>query len=158
LKKITLLLSFIFFLIGCQNNSTTKSYELSSDNGILDLSEFEQEEQRIDKFLADIALDEALEQRVVKLPENLDNLFTSKINLAIYARNSKNRLGESIYTRLKQKYKINNCKNFLNNDQAQRFFLIKGGPKKDYWRLDSDGDGFACDWNPNFYRNLKVIF
>ena len=80
-------MSFIFFLIGCQNNSTIKSYELSSDNGILDLSEFEQEEQRIDKFLADIALDEALEQRIVKLPENLDNLFTSKINLAIYARN-----------------------------------------------------------------------
>ena len=35
--------------------------------------------------------------------------------------------------------------------------MIKGGPK-DYWRLDNDGDGFACDWNPNFYRNLRVIF
>ena len=150
-------------MVNCQNNNfqenlQKESFELSSDNGILDLSEFEEEQRKIDKFLADIALDEALGQRIVSLPEDLDNFFVSDINVAAFARNSNNNLGQKKFTRLKKTNKNNNCKNFSNDYQAQRFFLAKGGPEKDFWFLDNDGDGFACEWKPNFYRNLEIIF
>ena len=45
------------------------------------------------------------------------------------------------------------CKDFSSSAQAQRFFLSKGGPVNDPHNLDSDGDGFACEWG----RELKRI-
>ena len=160
--KITLILVLIFFA-NCQNNDfsskkSSKSFTLSSDNGILDLSEFELEQQKIDKFLADEAMNIARENRIISRVKDLKDISFSKINIAIFARNTKNERGEKLFNRLKKTNTNDNCKNFLNSDQAQRFFLIKGGPKNDFWFLDQDGDGFACDWNPDFYRKIKINY
>ena len=131
------LISILLCFLSCQNNNfpsetSSQNFILSSDNGILDLSEYELEQQKIDKFLANEAMN--------------------------IARKSKNQKGEKLYNRLKKTNANDNCKNFPNYDQAQRFFLLKGGPKNDFWFLDPDGDGFACDWDPEFYRNIKINY
>ncbi len=40
------------------------------------------------------------------------------------------------------------CGDFATQKRAQIFFLKNGGPKRDPHRLDSDGDGIACESNP----------
>lgn len=40
------------------------------------------------------------------------------------------------------------CSDFATQAAAQRFFLNNGGPRRDPHRLDSDGDGIACESNP----------
>ena len=49
-----------------------------------------------------------------------------------------------------------NCMAYPNPDAAQRAFLAAGGPERDRWGLDPDGDGYACDWDPGRYRRLLV--
>lgn len=39
-----------------------------------------------------------------------------------------------------------NCSDFASSAEAQRFFLLAGGPELDPHGLDRDGDGFACEW------------
>ncbi|MEO1677894.1 MAG: hypothetical protein AAFU80_07000 [Pseudomonadota bacterium] len=46
-----------------------------------------------------------------------------------------------------------NCARFHGADQAQRTFLESGGPFRDRYGLDPDGDGFACDWSPEPFRS-----
>ena len=45
---------------------------------------------------------------------------------------------------------------FKTKDDAQREFLKSGGPYSDKSNLDPDGDGFACDWDPEVYRGLTI--
>jgi endonuclease YncB( thermonuclease family) len=40
------------------------------------------------------------------------------------------------------------CSSFSTQKAAQTFFLENGGPRYDPHRLDSDGDGIACESNP----------
>lgn len=40
------------------------------------------------------------------------------------------------------------CADFPNQAAAQSYFLSRGGPASDPDRLDSDGDGIACELNP----------
>jgi micrococcal nuclease len=40
------------------------------------------------------------------------------------------------------------CGDFRSQEEAQRFFEAAGGPEKDPHRLDSDGDGIACEGLP----------
>ncbi|WP_309648946.1 thermonuclease family protein [Nocardioides sp.] len=40
------------------------------------------------------------------------------------------------------------CGDFATQAAAQDYFLDKGGPRRDPDRLDSDGDGVACESNP----------
>lgn len=40
------------------------------------------------------------------------------------------------------------CGDFESQKRAQVFFLNNGGPQSDPHRLDSDGDGIACESNP----------
>jgi len=40
------------------------------------------------------------------------------------------------------------CSDFKTQSEAQAFFLLQGGPEKDPHRLDSDGDGNACESLP----------
>lgn len=47
-----------------------------------------------------------------------------------------------------------NCAAYLTPDLAQDAFLKAGGPNKDKLKLDPDGDGYACGWNPAKYRQL----
>ncbi len=47
-----------------------------------------------------------------------------------------------------------NCARYPSAEQAQDAFLKAGGPTKDKLKLDPDGDGYACGWNPAKYRQL----
>ena len=38
------------------------------------------------------------------------------------------------------------CSSFASAAEAQRYFLLNGGPSNDPHNLDGDGDGYACEW------------
>ncbi len=77
----------------------------------------------------------------------------NSVNLAAYALQQKNAVGERVYRRFS--VGISNCAKYRKNpDDAQRAFLKAGGPATDKLNLDPDGDGFACTWNPDTYRRL----
>ncbi len=152
-------LYFFPFLISCQSiDETALKSSLSSDNGQLDLSLSTPEQQNIEKALAKKSLLEAREKRTIVETKQSPNLNQkSEINIALYARQTLNVVGKKIYNRVKRnKDKSNACLRFTSSDDAQRFFLDKQGPKSDFWNLDPDGDGFACDWDPSRFRNLLV--
>ena len=50
---------------------------------------------------------------------------------------------------------VGNCGRFRDADAAQRAFLAGGGPARDRYGVDPDGDGFACTWDPGPYRALR---
>ena len=150
------------FLVSCQsipsNKDTTDKIILSSDNGLLDLSLSTLKQQNIEKAEAEKFLLEARQKRTIVEPEDTEELSEkSDINLALYARQTFNSVGQKIYNRNPtKKKKIDPCLRFISAEDAQRFFLKKNGPQKDFWNLDPDGDGFACKWNPEQYRKLLV--
>ena len=75
------------------------------------------------------------------------------VNLASYALSQKHAVGTKKFRRFS--LESSGCSRYRKDaDAAQRAFLQAGGPEKDRRRLDGDGDGFACDWNPDRYRNL----
>jgi hypothetical protein len=47
-----------------------------------------------------------------------------------------------------------NCAQFVSDELAQDAFLKAGGPRRDRLKLDFDGDGYACHWDPTKYRQL----
>ena len=74
-------------------------------------------------------------------------------NLAAYALSQKQQVGQRVYRRFNSNG--SNCGRYRKDpDAAQRAFLQAGGPERDRQRLDPDGDGFACTWDPNTYRRL----
>ncbi len=86
-------------------------------------------------------------------PEALPQRSGDGVNLAAYALSQKHAVGTRVYRRFS--VGGNNCGRYRTDpDGAQRAFLKAGGPAKDRRRLDSDGDGFACGWNPDRYRSL----
>jgi hypothetical protein len=38
------------------------------------------------------------------------------------------------------------CEDFSTRAEAQEFFEAHGGPERDPYYLDGDGDGIACEW------------
>jgi hypothetical protein len=44
------------------------------------------------------------------------------------------------------------CDRYRSKDEAQQDFLAKGGPERDAYGLDPDGDGYACGWDPRPFR------
>ena len=131
--------------------------KLSSDNGTLDLAQSTLEQQKIEKAKAARKLLAARENRIIINPDELIDIETNyKINIALYARKTENVLGKRSYSRLNKKQKNDPCIRFSVSDDAQRYFLQKGGPEKDLYGLDLDGDGFACNWNPEPFKKIKV--
>jgi hypothetical protein len=47
------------------------------------------------------------------------------------------------------------CSKFPSADLAQQAFLERGGPQRDRLGVDPDGDGFACSWDPQPFRNVQ---
>ena len=109
MKKTIFRFFQIFFLltllISCQtitsNKEKTDTSVLSSDNGLLDLSLSTIEQQNLEKTAAAKFLLEARQKRTVVQPEEIEDL-TKKlvINLALYARQTSNSVGEKIYNRV----------------------------------------------------------
>lgn len=44
------------------------------------------------------------------------------------------------------------CARYVSDDLAQTAFLQAGGPEGDRLGMDPDGDGYACNWNPERFR------
>lgn len=50
------------------------------------------------------------------------------------------------------------CGDFKSSAEAQRYFLLNGGPSNDPNNLDGDGDGYACEWGTSvrsYYSTYK---
>ncbi len=161
-NRIACALLCLVLCIACQNSelNETKDIEiaLSSDNGRLDLAEFTFEQQQIEKKEAAGKLADARENRVVVNPDELQEIeIDLETNIAVYARTTENVRGKKSYNRLKRKKNgLDPCMRFIVKDDAQRYFLARGGPKKDLFGLDPDGDGFACDWDPEPFTKVTV--
>ena len=164
IRRIIWVLFSLAMILSCQKiqTSQTRNLEnsLSSDNGLLDLSLSTLEQQNIEKLKAAEFLSEARKKRIIIAPEQIEQPDrNSNVNLALYARQTPNLVGKKLYLRLSRKSKkSNSCLRFLSQEDSQRFFLEKGGPEKDLWNLDPDGDGFACEWDPEPYRKFYGEF
>ena len=176
--KIYVALYFLLFfaltiLISCQQTSYQTEYfsnieknsleqeqeleGLSENHNQIDLSLSTLEQQNIDKEIAAKKLETARKERIEIEIDHSTN-YSDYFNVAKFARDTKNNKGEKIFTRLS--FSIydnwNECSKFKSKDEAQRKFLKDGGPYKDRFNLDPDGDGFACDWDPEIYRKLSI--
>ena len=173
-----MLLKFIFcfsilFLFSCQQSIDRQNYYskidtnqidketeiegLSEYHGQIDLSQSTLEQQKIEKKQAAEKLQEARNERIEIEVEN-SNDFLNEINVAKFARDTIHKKGEKLFSRigLNTYNNWNQCSKFKTKDDAQRHFLKKGGPYSDKFNLDPDGDGFACDWDPEVYRGLTI--
>ena len=127
--------------------------QLSSDDGTLDLSQFSFEQQKIDRDKAAAFILEVREKRIIIEPGDIPDIIAT-VNIAAYARSTKNPIGKRVFKRnyIKSNSDPNNCARFKVKDDAQRYFLANGGPMLDPLKLDPDGDGYACFWNPKSFR------
>ncbi len=86
------------------------------------------------------------------LPTRPGKSFASIVEFALSTTNS---VGQPLYSRSKILAKARferNCAKYPSSDLAQEAFLKAGGPQRDRYGLDPDGDGFACFWDPQPYR------
>ena len=160
---------YIYFLcalliFGCQTDLSSENElvkgnsNLKISDGILDLSQFSHEQQKVEREQAAKRREELKAGRVVLEVDSNEKITTKSVNLALFARSVSNKIGEKIYYR----NFINSdaglgCKKFSNKNDAQIFFLENGGPKNDFHDMDVDGDGFACKWDPAIYRKIERI-
>ena len=75
-------------------------------------------------------------------------------NIVAYAIKTSNPVGEPLYLRpfKSQNRSLWNCAKYVSDAAAQEAFLKAGGPERDRYGLDPDGDGFACRWDPRPFR------
>lgn len=75
-------------------------------------------------------------------------------NIVQFALTTSNAVGEPMYSRSAVRLSSPEaaCRRYASADVAQEAFLAAGGPNRDSKGLDPDGDGFACDWDPQPFR------
>ncbi len=96
------------------------------------------------------------EQRVEIEPTAVpDRPGSTGPNIVEYALSTSHPVGQQVHRRSSIGYGRHeeNCLSFQSSDLAQQAFLASGGPERDRQSLDPDGDGYACNWDPNIYRN-----
>jgi hypothetical protein len=125
------------------------------DDDHLNLTLYTIEQQKIDARIAERELAEARSQLVV-VPTSQSSVpqTDSSVNVTLYAQSTTNRVGERVYAR--RAGIGGGCGRYPSADAAQRAFLAAGGPDNDPRGLDGDGDGFACAFDPEPYRQLKL--
>lgn len=89
------------------------------------------------------------------LPERTGDTQASE--LIDYALNAPNRLGQAMYERRSVSTEAHQaaCLRYPTPEAAQQAFLKSGGPKRDPKKLDPDGDGFACSWDPTPFQAAR---
>ncbi|MCL7465608.1 hypothetical protein [Phaeovulum sp. NW3] len=94
---------------------------------------------------------------VATLPAATPPATAAAPNLAAYALQAPNRLGQPVWPRggLALTNHDRACARFVSSDQAQMEFLRRGGPERDPRNLDPDGDGFACAWDPTPFQSVR---
>lgn len=81
------------------------------------------------------------------------------VSIVEFALSTKNQVGQSLYKRFSlggQSRYERNCASYGSTDAAQQAFLNSGGPEKDRYGIDPDGDGFACGWDPAPFRKVRA--
>jgi hypothetical protein len=75
-------------------------------------------------------------------------------NVAAFALSTSHPVGERVWSRfsLRLGRPEVSCADFRTTDLAQDWFLTNGGPERDPAGLDRNGDGYACNWDPERYR------
>ncbi len=124
--------------------------QIQGESDRIVLSDYSQEQQARDRAEYARQLDVIEANRIEISGAEVANVDTS-VNVAAYARSTSNQVGQSVYSR---SGRSGNCRAYGSADAAQRAFLANGGPSSDPLGLDRDGDGFACDFDPQFYRRL----
>ncbi|MCB1335154.1 MAG: hypothetical protein KDK26_16275 [Roseivivax sp.] len=79
----------------------------------------------------------------------------SEPNVVEYALQTTHAVGTELYKRSAfstQGRFERNCAKYLTPELAQEDFLAAGGPERDRYGLDPDGDGFACAFDPAPFR------
>lgn len=80
-------------------------------------------------------------------------------NIVAYALATNNPVGEPLYRRFNlfttSEGYVAACNAYASPDLAQIAFLAQGGPERDPLRIDPDGDGFACAWDPSVFRSIN---
>lgn len=125
------------------------------DADTLNLTLYTIEQQKIDARIAERQLAEARSQLVIMQPESVPQTVEG-VNIALYAQQTTNAVGVPLYGRGVVGKVRSGCARYASADEAQRAFLASGGPDRDALRLDPDGDGFACGWDPAPYRQLRL--
>lgn len=71
-----------------------------------------------------------------------------------YVLSAPNGLGQVMYDRPATKAEATQkaCARYPTDEKAQEAFLKSGGPKRDPKKLDPDGDGYACGFDPTPFR------
>ncbi len=117
------------------------------------LTDYSQEQQQRDRKIYATQMDAIESQRVTYSASDVASVsqINTGVNVIEFARTTNNRVGEKLYSRSGKK---GSCR-FSSNDAAQRKFLENGGPQSDPLGLDPDGDGFACKFDPSYYRSLR---
>jgi hypothetical protein len=89
--------------------------------------------------------------RAPPLPEGMAVLGA---NVVAFALSTDHAVGERVWGRfpLRLGRPEVRCGDFRTTDLAQDWFLTNEGPERDRAGLDPDGDGFACNWDPERYR------
>lgn len=92
-------------------------------------------------------------------PEALpDRPAGSSASIVQYALSTTNSVGQAAYQRsvLSGDARAQrNCSRYTSADFAQIAFLESGGPQRDRYGIDPDGDGFACAWDPAPFRAAR---
>ncbi|GGA13319.1 hypothetical protein [Neptunicoccus cionae] len=134
------------------SDGSTPSAPENRPSGISNTQDFQAVVEQ-ESIASDAAKLAALRQSYTVVdPEPLPQRRTD-VNLAAYAISQKQAVGARTYKRSSSS--MSSCSRYRNDpDAAQRRFLEAGGPERDRSNLDPDGDGFACSWNPDLYRNL----
>ena len=87
------------------------------------------------------------------LPPRPDGQGPSTVAFALATDNAP---GQALYDRSSlfssQARFDRNCAKYASDDAAQQAFLDAGGPERDRYGIDPDGDGFACYWDPRPFR------
>ena len=91
----------------------------------------------------------------VVAPEPVPNRTTTDgPSIVSYALSTSHPVGQQVYQRdnASAERSARACARYVSPDLAQAAFLSAGGPQNDSRGLDPDGDGFACTWNPEPFR------
>ena len=93
---------YALLIIGCQSDLASEDQvvkgttDLKTSDGVLDLSQFSQEQQKIEREQAAKKLEELKAGRVVLKANNKEIIAAKSINLAVFARIVSNKVGEKI--------------------------------------------------------------
>jgi len=116
-----------------------------------------QEQQKREREAAAALRQQQQQQLVIVEPEPVPQTDTSA-NVVAFARDTSHPVGTKRYNRPAFRDRVqaaSTCRRFDSDEEAQRQFLSNGGPNNDRYNIDPDGDGFACDFDPEVYRKLN---